>query len=65
MSKLKKLKKMSGIQKSRVTQNQLAQEKQNLLKAAKSEDLKEKKKKKFAKTEDNNVLDRFKKKPKK
>lgn len=57
---------MSGIQKSKVKQTHLEQSKQHLLKAAKVEELKAKKKsKRRVEPEDENVLDRFKKKTKK
>jgi hypothetical protein len=66
MSKVKDKKKKSGIQKHKVPQTHLAHSKQHLLKAAKVEDLKEKKKKKKpVEAEDIGVLDRFKKKPQK
>lgn len=67
MAELKEGKKMSGIQKHKVKQTHLASSKQHLLKAAKVEELKTKKKKdrKHVADEDENVLDRFKKKPKK
>lgn len=67
MSQLKDKKKISGVQKTKVKQIHLAQSKQHLLKAAKVEDLKAKKKEKRTKisAEDGDVLDRFKKKLKK
>lgn len=66
MAQLKEKKKISGIQKSKVKQTHLATEKQHLLKAVKVQELKERKKqKKQPAAEDENVLDRFKKKPKK
>lgn len=67
MAELKEKKKISGIQKSKVKQTHLEQAKQHLLKAAKVEELKEKKKAKrnIVAGDDGNVLDRFKKKPKK
>lgn len=66
MAKLKDKKKISGVQKTKVKQTYLEQSKQHLLKAAKVEELKAKKdKKKRIPAEDENVLDRFKKKAKK
>ena len=66
MAQLKEKKKMSGIQKSKVKQTHLAQSNQHLLKAAKVEELKMKKKsKRSVENEDESVLDRFKKKSKK
>lgn len=66
MAQLKEKRKMSGIQKSKVKQTHLAQSKQHLLKAAKVEELKTKKKsKRQIDHGDENVLDRFKKKTKK
>lgn len=65
MASIKDKKKISGIQKSKVKQTHLEHSKQHLLKAAKVEELKERKKKKHNIAEDGNVLDRFKKKPKK
>lgn len=67
MAHLKEKKKISGIQKSKVKQTHLATSKQHLLKAAKVEELKERKKEKKRQitAEDGNVLDRFKKKAKK
>lgn len=66
MAQLKEKKKISGIQKSKVKQTHLEQSKQHLLKAAKVEELKEKKNsKRIIDVGDGNVLDRFKKKLKK
>jgi len=64
MAKLKTKKKQSGVQKTKVKQTYLAQSKQHLLKAAKVEELKAKKKSKSISSISDNVLDRFKKKPK-
>jgi hypothetical protein len=64
---LKEKKKQSGIQKSKAKQTHLAATKQHLLKAAKVEELKEKKRSKKSMGDDGDadVLDRFKKKAKK
>jgi U3 small nucleolar RNA-associated protein 7 len=65
----KKLSKKSGVEKTKLKQAQNQEMKQHLLKAAKVEELREKKKRKNAENssdDDNkNVLDRFKKKSKK
>lgn len=63
----KRMEKRSGIEKSKVKQSHQQQEKQHLLKAVKIDELREKKalKKKSSNDDDQNVLDRFKKKVKK
>lgn len=67
IAELKQKKKASGIQKTKAKQTHLAATKLHLLKAAKVEELKAKKKlkKSSVENEETGVLDRFKKKSKK